>query len=88
MKDALRTAAHRAAVTLDARMLFGFGVLAVLAILAVIIAIGKVHQESSYGLGIVLGSIAVLAGQFSQWAFSGRWEESKPATLPEGEHDD
>lgn len=82
MKKAMRAAMRRAIRTLDARMLFGFGVLMVLAVLAVIIALGKVHQESSYGLGIVLGSIAVLAGQFSQWAFSSR-EEVKPADSPE-----
>lgn len=55
---------------LDARMLFGFGVLVVLALLAAIIALGKVHMETSYGLNIVLGSLATLAGAFSQWAFS------------------
>ncbi len=27
-------------------------------------------QESSYGLEIVLGSLATLSGGFAQWAFS------------------
>ena len=54
----------------DPRMLFGFGVLLVLTILAIMIALGKVHQESSYGLEIVLGSLATLSGGFAQWAFS------------------
>jgi hypothetical protein len=55
---------------LDARMLFGFGVLLVMATLALFIALGKVHQESSYGLDIVLGALAAQAGAFGQWAFS------------------
>mgnify|MGYP001597114646 CR=1 FL=1 len=55
---------------LDARLLFGFGILLVITVLALIIALGKVHQESSYGLEIVLGGLTTLAGAFSQWAFS------------------
>ena len=54
----------------DLRMLFGFGLLTVITVLAVIIALGHVSQESSYGLEIVLGSLATLAGGFAQWSFS------------------
>jgi hypothetical protein len=52
------------------RMIFGFAILVVLAVLAGIIAVGKITQESSYGLEIVLGALAVLSGGFAQWAFS------------------
>lgn len=52
-------------------MVFGFGVLLIVAALAAIIALGKVHQESSYGLGILVGTLSTLAGAFSNWAFSG-----------------
>jgi cytochrome c biogenesis protein CcdA len=54
----------------DPRMIFGFALLFVLAALAAIIGLGKVLKDSSYGLEIVLGSLATLAGQFAQWAFS------------------
>lgn len=54
----------------EPRMIFGFILLGLVALLAAVIALGKVHQESSYGLDIVLGSLATLAGGFAQWAFS------------------
>lgn len=60
----------RKSILKDWRMLFGFGLLVIIAALAGIIALGHVNQESSYGLDIVLGSLATLAGQFSQWAFT------------------
>lgn len=55
---------------IDPRMVFGFGILIVIAALAVVIALGTVRMETSYGLNIVLGSLATLAGGFAQWAFS------------------
>lgn len=60
----------------DPRIIFGFGVLLVIACLALIIALGNVRQESSYGLEIVLGSLATLSGSFAQWAF-GKMDEKK-----------
>jgi hypothetical protein len=54
----------------EPRIIFGFSLLLVIAILAGIIALGKVDQSTSYGLDIVLGSLATLAGAFSQWAFT------------------
>ncbi len=62
---------------IDPRMMFGFLVLMVITVLAVIIALGHVHQDSSYGLEIVLGSLSTLAGAFSQWAFSKLSEKPK-----------
>ncbi len=56
--------------SIDPRMLFGFGILLVLTVLALLLALGQVKQESSYGLEIVLGSLATLSGGFAQWAFS------------------
>lgn len=50
-------------------MLFGFGLLLLISILAAVIAIGHVTKEGSYGLDIVLGSLATLTGGFAQWAF-------------------
>ncbi len=54
---------------IDPRMLFGFGILCVIASLALLIALGNVKQESSYGLEIVLGGLTTLSGGFAQWAF-------------------
>jgi hypothetical protein len=53
----------------DPRIIFGFILLFIIAVLAGVIALGKVTQESSYGLTDVLGILAVLAGGFAQWAF-------------------
>jgi hypothetical protein len=53
----------------DMRMIFGFALLIIIAALAAIIALGHVEQSTSYGLNIVLGSLATLAGGFAQWAF-------------------
>ncbi len=63
---------------LEPRMLFGFGLLLVIATLAGIIAVCHVHEDASYGLDIVLGSLATLAGMFGQWAFSSKEREEKP----------
>lgn len=51
-------------------MILGFCILFIVAILAAIIALGHVEQSSSYGLDIVLGSLATLVGGFAQWAFT------------------
>lgn len=55
---------------IEPRMWFGYGVLLSNVALALVISLGKVKQEDSYGLEIVLGSLATLSGAFSQWAFS------------------
>jgi uncharacterized protein (UPF0333 family) len=57
---------------IDPRMLLGFLILFVVAVLAAIIALGHVDQSSSFGLDIVLGSLATLVGGFAQWAFSAK----------------
>jgi hypothetical protein len=54
----------------EPRIVFGFCLLIAIAILAGIIAIAKVEQATSHGLDIVLGSLATLAGGFSNWAFT------------------
>ncbi len=61
----------------EPRMLFGFAILLVITSLALIIALGKVEQGTSYGLEIVLGSLATLSGAFAQWAFSRLNDEEK-----------
>jgi len=51
------------------KMVFGFLALVVLATLAAIIALGKVHQETSYGLDYILGGLTMMTGGFANWAF-------------------
>ena len=51
------------------KMVFGFLALVVLATLAAVIALGKVNQESSYGLDYILGGLTMMVGGFSNWAF-------------------
>jgi len=54
------------------RMVFGFSLLLILALLALAIALGKVEEKTSYGLMPLLTALATLAGGFAQWAFSNK----------------
>jgi hypothetical protein len=58
------------------KMLFGFVLLLCIAVLAGIIAIGHVKQDTSYGLEYILGGLSTLAGGFANWAFG----ESRAST--------
>jgi hypothetical protein len=49
--------------------LFGFGTLAAYFTLAVIIAVGHIQEQTSFGLPIVLGALGPLGGAFVGWAF-------------------
>ena len=51
------------------KMVFGYMLLVLLAGLAIVIALGKVSQDSSFGLTEILGGLLVLSGGFAQWAF-------------------
>lgn len=51
------------------KMLYGFLLLLLLAVLATIIALGKVEQATSYGLLPIITSLATLSGAFANWAF-------------------
>ena len=53
------------------KLTYGAILLLVIAILAAIIALGKVEASTSHGLEIVLGSLTTLAGGFAQWCFKG-----------------
>jgi hypothetical protein len=53
------------------KMLFGVLLLVLLATLAAVIGLGKVQQETSFGLQDILGGLLVLSGAYSQWAFGG-----------------
>ena len=64
------------------KMMFGFMLLLCIALLAGIIAIGHVHQESSYGLPEILGGLLALAGGFANWAFGESRTSSDPGKEP------
>lgn len=57
------------------KMIFGFMLLALLAVLAGVIALARVEEKTSYGLQFILGALSVLSGGFANWAF-GRSEKS------------
>jgi hypothetical protein len=48
---------------------FGFTVLVVYFALALAMALGKVQQDTSYGLDMVLTAMGPLGGLFCGWAF-------------------
>lgn len=60
------------------KMLFGFGLLFVIAVLAGIIAIKHVEQSTSFGLEYLLGGLTTLAGGFANWAFGESRSSQKP----------
>jgi hypothetical protein len=51
------------------KVLFGYLLVLTLAVLACIIALGKVEAASSFGLDIILGGLMVLSGGFANWCF-------------------
>jgi hypothetical protein len=61
------------------KILFGVILLVSICALATIIALGKVQQETSFGLQDILGGLLVLCGGFSQWCFT---SNSKPDEKP------
>ena len=54
------------------RMIYGYILLVSLVTLILIIGVGHVEEKTSYGLTDLIGILAVLAGQFGQWAFANR----------------
>ncbi len=52
------------------KIIFGFCLLIILALLTAATALGKVHKESSFGLEYLLGCFSTLTGAFAQWCFS------------------
>jgi hypothetical protein len=54
----------------DPRMILGTMLLFLMFVLAFAIALGKVQQETSFGLQQLLGSFQTLAGAFGAWAFT------------------
>lgn len=51
------------------KLCFGFMLLLELGVLVVVIGIGTVKMESSYGLGEIIGCLLTLSGGFANWRF-------------------
>ncbi len=51
------------------RMIFGFLLLLILAVLTARVALGKVEEATSYGLMPLITCLATLSGAFANWAF-------------------
>lgn len=66
------------------RLIFGFLTLLIIAGIAVLIATGKVQQESSFGLEPILVALTSVAASFCNWAFASRSEPARDK-LPDEE---
>ena len=62
------------------KMAWGFLLLFGILSLCARIALGHVTQDSSYGLTEIIGILAVLAGQWANWAFGESRSSSKEIT--------
>ncbi len=54
----------------DPRVIFGYYVFTAMVALAAMFGLGTVKKESSYGLDFLMGGITLMAGGWTQWAFS------------------
>lgn len=54
------------------KMIFGFILLLSLIVLIVIIALGKVEEQSSHGLMPLITTLSTLGGAFGNWAFGSK----------------
>jgi cytochrome b561 len=52
--------------------IFGYAVLASVLVLALLIIMKKVEPTTSFGLDMVLGTLAALAGGYANWAYGHR----------------
>ncbi len=55
--------------SIDPRMAFGFYLVTIMFIMAVAIALGKVHQDTSFGLDRILDGLKVITAFWAGWAF-------------------
>ena len=57
---------------LELRMIFGFCLLGIYAILALAIAFGKIEETTSFGLQPILNALSGLSGAWAVWAFASK----------------
>lgn len=51
------------------KIAFGFALLLVLGAITIVIGVGNVKAETSFGLGVALGTLGSVATGWSTWAF-------------------
>lgn len=54
----------------QSRMIFGYAVLVAIWTLCIVIGLGKVTQENSFGLDNLMGCLTTLSGGFAVYAFT------------------
>ena len=59
---------------IEPKMIFGFCLLGILALLSVSIAFGKIEEPTSFGLQPILNALSGLSGAWAVWAFSTKGE--------------
>ncbi len=66
-----------------AKMVFGLGLLTILALLALAFGLGEVKEQSSFGLMPIITTLSTLAGGFAQWAFGRPYQDPPSPSKPE-----
>ncbi len=59
----------------EPRMIFGFCLLVVVCAVIIVIALGHVQKETSYGLDVVLIMLSPLSNKWADWAFGSKEKE-------------
>ncbi len=59
------------------RWIYGYIILSIIGALGLAIALGKVEEQTSYGLHELLLLLAFLGNQFGQWAYGNLKEKDK-----------
>ncbi len=54
------------------KMVVGFLLVVIYAVLAGLIALGSVHKDTSYGLDFILGGLNSMTTGFTVWCFTSR----------------
>lgn len=70
------------------KLWFGYMLVAVVAVLAGLVAWGKVDEKTSFGLRELILILGMLASMWAQWAFSGTREKKNATSLPSNSVDD
>lgn len=62
------------------RMIYGFCLMLAVVVLAVLVALGRVEEKTSFGLGVLFMILKDMGADFGKWAFSIKSEPEKEKT--------
>lgn len=62
------------------KLIFGFSILVLLACIAIVVALGRVEEQTSHGLMPLITALATLSGSFANWAFRSDGENKSNKT--------